>query len=378
MASQTMWRRIFFAFLCSSPLWASPQNSKPVFTPAKVCGECHVAIYEGWKGSMHANAVTDPVFYPIFLETSRQTGGKSDVLCLSCHAPTARGNGANLLDDPSAREGVSCDFCHRIRDVRLNASPRFVLETGKKKWGPLKGISSPFHEVGDSPLFEQAKLCAGCHEYANERGVPILETFSEWKESSFGREGKACQTCHMPPIAGMPVPPRVKPVKEIYINSHEAVGGHSVEQVRKAIVVEVEKPVRSGDKVHGVVRLTNAGSGHKVPTGIPTRRLVLELRARSGGIGVYAEDRVYQKTLVNEAGEAITRDADVFLHAAKVKADNRLKPGETRIEHFTFYAPKNRPLEVEAAVYYLYQPRLIQETEMKVELGRGHTAIPPE
>ena len=45
-------------------------------------------------------------------------------------------------------------------------------------------------------------------------------------------------------------------------------------------------------------------------------------------------------------------------------------------EHFSFFAPEDRPIEVSAEVYYLYQPRLIQETEMKMELGKERKVIP--
>ncbi|MBI2067722.1 MAG: hypothetical protein HYW02_05995 [Deltaproteobacteria bacterium] len=365
--------------LLAIPSWGEERSSKLKergFTSAKVCGECHEAIYEGWKGSMHANAVSDPIFYPIFIETSRETRGKSDSLCLSCHAPFSRLIKGQDIEEPMIQQGVSCDFCHRVREVRLGAKDPFVLELTQKKWGPLKGISSPFHPIESAPHFEKSVFCAGCHEYTNDLGAPIFETYSEWRESSFGREGRECQSCHMPAIEGSPVPLRVKPVKEVYINSHEAVGGHSIEQVKKAVEITIGEARRSGDKVHAVVRLKNVGSGHKVPTGMPTRKLILQLQVTSGGTTLVSEERIYQKIMVDKAGNRITRDSDLFLKAFKVKEDNRLKPGEEKIEHFTFFVPQERALEISARLYYLYQPRLIQETEMRVDLGGGSLILP--
>ncbi|MBI2982325.1 MAG: hypothetical protein HYY44_08595, partial [Deltaproteobacteria bacterium] len=124
--------------------WSFSKISEKGFTSAKVCGECHQAIYKGWKESMHANAVKDPIFYPIFLEASQRTAGKSDALCLSCHAPTTRLTKDYRLDSPITSEGVTCDFCHSVRGVRLNEPDPFVIEKTKKKWGPLKDIASPF------------------------------------------------------------------------------------------------------------------------------------------------------------------------------------------------------------------------------------------
>lgn len=346
------------------------------FTSAKVCGACHVAIHEGWKDSMHANAVTDPIFYPIFLETSKETGGESDASCLSCHAPTTRLTKDWQLKDPLTREGVTCDFCHSIRKVTLGARDPFTVVPGKDKWGPLQGVSSPAHPASYSELFKKSELCGGCHEFANERGVPIFETYSEWKKSPQAKEGKVCQTCHMPEIAGLVVPTKVKPTNEIYINSHEAAGGHFVEQLKKAVTVKLEEVARSGEKAHAAVRLENVGSGHKVPTGLPTRKLVLRFQAVSGGVPIYSEERIFQKVVQNQKGEVITRDSDLFLHAARIREDNRLEPMKPRVEHFSFLVPEGRPIEIEARLYYLYQPRLIQETEMKVELGKEKAVVP--
>lgn len=377
-----MKRMTFGLFILSMfPLSAFAQGAQPQlnaqgFTSSKVCGQCHVAIYEGWKNSMHANAVTDPIFYPIFLETSRETSGKSDALCLSCHAPTTRVTKDWQMKEPLTREGITCDFCHSIRTVNLSARDPIEVVPGKMKWGPLQNVGSPVHQTSYSEVHEKPELCATCHEFKNGRGVPILETYTEWTKSPQSKEGATCQSCHMPKISGLVVPPKVKPTNEVYIHSHEAAGGHSIEQVRKAVTLKIVEVKRPGEKVTAVVRLENIGSGHKVPTGLPTRKLVLRFQAISGGVPFFTEERIYQKVLVNEKGEAITKDADLFLHAAKVKEDNRLEPRKPQMEHFTFMAPEGKPIEVEATAYYLYQPRLIQETEMKVDLGKEKAVVP--
>ncbi len=367
---------LFFLFLSAS---ASSQGKPPSpagFTSAKVCGECHVAIYEGWKGSLHANAVNDPVFYTIFLETSRETGGKSDPLCLSCHAPTTRITRDWRLQEPVSKEGVTCDFCHSVQALRSDPANPFVVTPGKKQWGPLADVTSPFHETAEAKHFTESRFCGGCHEYKNERGVVILGTWSEWRESPQAKEGITCQTCHMPNIKGKIVPKKVKETREVYINSHEAAGGHSVEQVKKAVSIGLGDTRRSGDKLSVAVRLENVGSGHRVPTGLPTRKLILRLRATHGGTVFYKEERAFQKVMLTAKGEVITRDSALFLEAARVESDNRLEPRRPRTEHFSFLAPAGgRPVEIEVDLRYLYQPRLIQETEMEVELGREKTVL---
>lgn len=365
----------------SAPAFAeeTPQLANQGFTSAKICRQCHVAIYEGWKDSMHANAISDPVFHTIFLETSQETGGKSEALCLSCHSPTTRITKDLQLKDPLSQEGVTCDFCHSIRNVNLGApASKDTLDVapGKIKYGPLKNVTSPAHETAYSENHEKADLCGACHNFTNERGVPIFETYSEWTKSPQAKDGVTCQTCHMPKIGGLVVPLKVKPTNEVYINSHEAAGGHFAEQVKKAVTTKIVETTRTGDKLHVVVRLENVGSGHKVPTGIPTRKVVLQLQATAGGASVFTEERTYQKVLANEKGEAITRDSDLFLHASKIISDNRLEPRKPRDEHFTFLVPEGKSVEVETLLYYSYQPRLIQETEMRVDLGRQKAVVP--
>ncbi len=346
------------------------------YTSAKVCGKCHVAIHKGWSGSMHAMAVDDPTFYPIFLETSRETGGKSDPLCLSCHSPTTRLTKDWALKNPLSHEGVTCDFCHTIQNVTPGTSDPLQTKPGSEKRGPLKDVTSPAHGTVYSDLFAKSEFCAGCHDYTTSLGAPILETYSEWKKSPQAQEGKTCQTCHMPKVEGLVVPAHIQATKEVYINSHEAAGGHDVDQVKKAISVKLEQAKRLGDKMDVVVRIENVGSGHKVPTGLPTRKLVVRMVAKSGGSPIYSEERFFQKTLVNDKGEVITKDADLFLRAVRVKEDTRLEPRKPREEHFSFLAPSGKAIEVEVETYYHYQPRLIQETEMKIELGKERIVVP--
>lgn len=345
------------------------------FTSAKVCGTCHEAIYQGWKDSMHANSVKDPIFTEAFRQVSRETGGKTDALCLSCHAPTTRFTQDIGKEDPLTQEGITCDFCHSIKEIRLGEKNPFVLGAIQEKWGPLAGVSSPAHECRHSPIHEQAEFCATCHEFSNEHGVAILETYSEWKAGPYPKEGKTCQTCHMPKMEGQIVPPRVKPIKETYINSHEAAGGHSIETVKKAVTLEVGEIKRHQDKIHAVVTLENTGSGHKVPTGIPTRKLVLTVKAFLGNNEFYSEKRVFQKVVLDKAGQEITHDADLFTKTASIKEDTRLAPRKVREEHFSFLAPEGMPVILEAELYYSYQPAQISGQEMKVVMSKKRLEI---
>ena len=62
--------------------------------------------------------------------------------------------------------------------------------------------------------------------------MPILSTFSEWKESFYRGEGVHCQFCHLPQLFDpqfIDAKDRKGPV------DHAMVGGHSRERLAKAI-----------------------------------------------------------------------------------------------------------------------------------------------
>ena len=48
------------------------------FTSARVCGECHVGIYDSWKNSLHGFSVTDPIFDTAFMQASKKEEMRPD------------------------------------------------------------------------------------------------------------------------------------------------------------------------------------------------------------------------------------------------------------------------------------------------------------
>ncbi len=58
-----------------------------MFDAPEVCGGCHTEIYKQWKGSMHSNAWTDPIYRAALDHISKGSGGSVDNLCMGCHTP---------------------------------------------------------------------------------------------------------------------------------------------------------------------------------------------------------------------------------------------------------------------------------------------------
>ena len=338
---------------------------------SEVCGECHQEIYQMWRRSMHSAAVTDPIFQTSYLRAYQETGGRAGPICLRCHAPAAVMNEDLLMREPLSREGITCDYCHSIVSVDLARWDQpFTVETDGVKRGPLADADSPVHKVAASPLHESSEFCAGCHEYTNERGVPILSTYSEWKSSPQAAQGVTCQKCHMPMEPGNVVRPGFGSDRKM-INLHNISGGHSRDQVRKASTVKilsVRRELRNSVLVE--VEVSNSGSGHSIPTGMPTRRLTLDVVLYAGDRVVRRFQRHYQKSLVDASGEILTDDHRVILDAESILEDTRLRPGERRVEKFyATVSSRKEALKAEANLTYLYRPELILRQEMSIDMA---------
>jgi len=347
-----------------------------------LCGKCHQEIYNTWKNSLHAQSLEDPIFKTAYLEAYYETKGEAKYLCLRCHAPITNINKDYDLKENITREGVSCDFCHTISAIDLDNQKRpFVIKLGLIKRGPLrvKGSPSPAHQVAYSSLHESSLLCAGCHEYKNENGIPILSTYTEWKEGPYAQEGKQCQDCHMPLIRGRIVAPEIKETERRYINLHNITGSHSLEQLREAVRVQIEEIRRIGETIQVKVRVTNIGSGHMVPTGLPTRKLLLQIKAETPKDEISIGEIVYHKLLLDQQRREILKDSEIFYKATRIAMDNRLAPRESRIEVFEFQAPKGIKsimLSIVAKISYVYSPIIKERKEINIELTSDEMLVP--
>ena len=121
-----------------------------------------------------------------------------------------------------------------------------------------------------------------------------------------------------------------------FINDHNIQGGRSIDQVKKAIKVEVKDIKRYPDKMRVSVDVTNAGSGHMIPTGTPSRKMVLDVTVKTATGQMLKDQRVYKKKLIGAGGMEFTKDSDAMCNRSTIASDNRIAPRETRREEFIF------------------------------------------
>ena len=339
------------------------------FTSARVCGTCHVDIYNSWKNSLHAFSLSDPVFDTAYMQALKEGGEEARRLCLRCHAPLTLVNGDWELREGVTREGVTCDFCHSVTAVHLDQPKTpYSLEPGLVKRSVLRKASSPVHEVAYSKLHETAEFCGACHNYVLADGTAIMSTYKEWRDGPYAADGVQCQDCHMVRSAGQVVSEEVRRPSSSGVHLHDLI--HDTDQLRSAVGVEVVRAKRTGTDLSVEVAVTNEGSGHMIPTGIPSRELVLTVTATTSS-HVLTQQRRFRKVLADKDGRVLTRDFEMLLRATSVVADNRIGPRERRVERFGFAVPATGTVKVTATVSYVYSPLVIDQREINIELARA-------
>jgi hypothetical protein len=255
-------------------------------------------------------------------------------------------NTLNIL----ARDGVSCTACHQIQDQNLGEFTSFsggfqidaVTPTGERllygSYIPHMGsqrmmaMATGFISQPSDHLLE-SEICATCHnlytQYITEDGVlsedyfPEQTPYTEWLYSDYATQA-TCQDCHLPPAEGSVVlsnlghsPPRSP------FGIHTFTGGNAymlnllknyggeigvqsgIEHLDEAIqrtLTQLERETAelslSSLQVEGSTLSfdvsTRVLTGHKFPTGYPSRRVWLhiivkdsegEIIFESGGVG---------------------------------------------------------------------------------------------
>jgi Cytochrome c554 and c-prime len=343
---------------------------------AEYCGDCHREIEDGWKRSAHSQAVESRLFQDALKLGDSELGPQTRKFCLACHSPIAVRTGDLALIRKVSWEGITCDYCHSIQGVNMSGkNPVASVQFTGIKSGPWKDVQSPAHGTAFSPVLISSLVCASCHEFKNGQGYAVLTTYSEWKSSSYGQRSQDCQSCHMYRIAGDVVDPRVKRTDTPGINLHEIPGGHSLDQLNKAIHAQMSA-THDGDQLQVTVEVSNRGAGHSVPTGSPLRRLILEIHAAPYDGQHFDEVREFRRRVADKNGKELESEDLVFVTAARTISDTRIGAGETKKDVFTFPVKHGVQTQVEADLYYYFSPLATTEEKRRIKFLRISRLVP--
>jgi len=334
--------------------------------------------------------LSKPYFGPGYKLDFPNTDGN----CGACHTPAASANEPYNIDPTKvtgvAAEGVPCDFCHKVWDVKLDPvtqMPRLnmpgVLSYEFRR--PPEGqqfFAGPLDDVAPgedtcSPLQQESAFCAPCHQAVFWDTV-IYNSYGEWLESDYSDEesGQTCQDCHMPSgladhfalaeEGGLVRDPKT-------ISSHKMLGVMDAEFMQEAVTMTTKASL-SGEEIKLEVEIFNDNTGHHIPTDSPLRHLILvvegedgagqPLELRDGPIledyagvgnpheGYYAglPGVVYAKIL-EDLWTEITPSGS-YWNPTRLIRDSRIPAMETANSKYTFSAPEQGEATIDVKLLY--------------------------
>ncbi len=275
---------------------AEPTLSVDSFRSASECRVCHPRHYAEWSTAMHAYATRDPVWRALVSVRQADFNGERDLFCTQCHtAIGTRGGDVTQnfsFDDfsPIALEGVTCEGCHKASSVERVYNSGLVLDESGPIRGPIADPSSSmgFHESEYSEIFDQSAFCGSCHDVFEQHGLNLERPYAEWQESPAAREGRNCQSCHMPSYTGQAAVLSSVPERD-NLHSHRFIGVDLpldptfiedpavFEEVRREvkallasageIELSADDTVSAGETLDVNVTVRNLIDAHNLPTG---------------------------------------------------------------------------------------------------------------
>lgn len=328
-----------------------PLTPEKVFPASSKCKKCHIRAFEEYEESIVARAIVTPTFRAMLEDYAGK--GKDKRYCLNCHAPQAvvfpdlaDSMTKQIISGDPTFEGVGCIQCHLIKAVEPNVKghPPIKLEPGRTVFGGYKDfLESKAHESQFVDIFKKSDLCLSCHTIAPP-GVQAAEAVGNWKGSKAAKEGKTCQTCHMP----QGFDSSANEEKKRDIAGHEF-NGKSPALRKQAFDLDYETEVQ-GAKTKLIVKVKNLVP-HNVPTTHPIwNQVYLQVSIRGLNLKeVFKEKRIYGRTFADAKGNKTLMDHD----AVKLIEDTTLKAEEIRVESFAFPTPEGTPsFDVEISLHY--------------------------
>lgn len=235
-----------------------------------------------------------------------------------------------------AADGVSCTLCHQIGPERLGERESFVggftiaapQDGAPVIGGPFevdRGRTALMHSAtGAKPAksdhLAQSEMCATCHTLFTQAFGPNGDVigelaeqvpYLEWQHSAFAKE-RSCQSCHMPPVEDTAIASVLGESRDRRVDRHTFLGGNffmlrmlnrfrselgvvapaqelnaaaaaTLKQLREDTAsVDITRAVLIDGRVEADVVVRNL-TGHKLPTGYPSRRVWLHVTVREAG-----------------------------------------------------------------------------------------------
>lgn len=223
--------------------------------------------------------------------------------CACCHIPVASVKAPYEVNplrvSGIAEEGVSCDFCHKIWDVRLDPQTRLPYANApgvlsyvfRRPPDGQQFFAGPYDDVAPGEdtylsLQRESAFCAGCH-FGVFWDTVIYNSYGEWLASPYNSpdNGRTCQDCHMPRrgVKYFALPEKgglERDPNKIF--SHQMPGALDKDLLSNAVTMTVSAK-RARKTIEVKVTIVNDLTGHHVPTDSPLRHMLLLVKAKAEG-----------------------------------------------------------------------------------------------
>jgi len=340
----------------------------------------------GWRSTMMANSAKDPFWQATVESEILHLPHLADLIeerCTNCHIPMGHEQARQDNDTPYtiskalrssfAMDGVSCTLCHQVTDDDFGSvesfSGGYSISPIRVSFGPYEQpLLQPMYNVsGYEPMYSQhmgrSELCATCHTlftpFVDDNGhiageFPEQTPYIEWRSSIYPSLNTQCQTCHMPVIDEAlrisSIPPHSPERSPFY--QHHFVGGNTtmlgilktyadelgvtaldehIDSTTNRTIRQLEqRTVRlSGgallvdDTLHITCELENL-TGHKFPSGFPSRRAWLNVLVRDNGGRV-----VFESGAIDRSGEIIGIAEPFEVHHLAIDSQHQVQVYES-------------------------------------------------
>lgn len=417
------------------------------FIPELSCETCHknpsleLNEHTEWSVDGHSSVFTDPYFWNVYMgtnlhgnpEITDDLGFRLDYPnengnCAFCHAPASlqllqRGTDWASWNGqwPQGRvsvetEGITCDICHKVKDVKIGADGRPIADqpgvlsfdlarpnSGEflyiGSWpdhmpGVPESVGGVQHLTACYPIFGEGKFCAACH-YGKFYDTVIYNSYGEWLASDYSKQEingvenpmyRSCQDCHMTPSE--PINQSSWKARAACSSENRSFRDFSHNMMKRdntgvpvlvedAATVKIEASKELG-KIKVAVTVTNTRAGHNLPTDSPLRHLILVVEARDkndkllaqvagdripdwGGVGNQPQDYAGKPGVIyaNVLKDKVTNTVPAVSHwnlivPAWDGSDSRLPPFKGVTSDYWFVAPTRGGVKISARLWYRY------------------------
>ena len=336
-----------------------------------------------WRSTMMGNANKDPLWQAkVTAEVAEHPALKAVIedKCNTCHSPMGRteaihqGAQSYSFDDAMtsemSRDGVTCTVCHQVQPNNLGSDESF---SGKYEITDVHKIYGPYESPTAMPMFNQSgftpeysdhvnnsELCATCHTlftpFVDDDGAiagyfPEQTPYLEWENSIYPAQSTECQTCHMPAVdESMKIAssPFWLETKRTPIWKHDFAGGNvfmnrvlkdnadeievaaseteldntrikTTELLEKQTLNLLADATYQDDSLVVNVEVENL-SGHKIPSGFPSRRIWLHLVVEDG-----AGNMLFESGKWNQEGRIVGVDEGFEPHHDVIRKEDEVQ-----------------------------------------------------